>query len=192
MKKTGLIDIWRTLNPDRKRFTWRSEKPCRASRLDYYLISEDILYLNPTSEILNAYKSDHNMIKLSITKSTQQRGKGIRKFNNALLENKDFIDMIKAEILLAEETYALPIYDPTFVALDKGESLELSISSILLLETLLCQMRGQIIKFSKTIKRKETERKLILIIKMILLKKILLETNLCNWRIYVRIKSRAA
>ena len=65
--------------------------------------------------------------------------------------------MIKSEILLAEETYALPIYDPTFVALDKGKSLENSISSTLFLETLLCQMRGQIIKFSKNLKRKETE-----------------------------------
>ena len=113
--------------------------------------------LNPFAEILNAYKSDRYIVKLSIRKSTQKRGKGIWKFNNALLENNDFIDMIKAEIILAEETYVLPIYDPAFVALDKGESLEISITSTLFLETLLCQMRGQIIKFSNNIKRKETE-----------------------------------
>ena len=106
------------------------------------------------SQRLNAYKSDHNIIKLSISKSNQKRGKGLWKFNNALLENNDFIDLIKAEILLAEETYALPIYDPTFVALDKGESLEISISSTLFIETLLCQLRGQIIKFSKNLKKK--------------------------------------
>ena len=64
-------------------------------------------------------------------KSTQKRGKGIWKFNNALLENNEFIDMIKTEILRAEETYALPIYDPAFVALDKGETLEINITSTL-------------------------------------------------------------
>ena len=26
IEKSGLIDIWRTLYPNRKRFTWRSEK----------------------------------------------------------------------------------------------------------------------------------------------------------------------
>ena len=155
IKKSGLIDIWHTLYPNRKRFTWRSEKLCKASRLDYFLISEDILSFNPTTKILNAYKSDHNFIKLSINKSTQQRGKGIWKFNNALLENNEFIDMVKSEILLAQETYALPIYDPKFVALDKGESLEITISSTLFLETLLCQLRGQIIKFSKNQKKKK-------------------------------------
>ena len=46
---------------------------------------------------------------------------------------------------------------PAFVALDKGETLEINITSTLFLETLLCQMREQIIKFSKNIKRRETD-----------------------------------
>ena len=157
INKTGLIDIWRIQHSERKRFTWRSNKPCRASRLDYFLISEDILSLNPQSDILNAYKSDHNMICLNITKSSQKRGKGLWKFNNALLENQDFSDMIRSEIILIQETYALPIYDPNFVALDKGATLEISITSTLFLETLLCQLRGKIIKFSKNLKKKETD-----------------------------------
>ena len=155
--KTGLIDLWRIQNPNRKRFTWRSEKPCKASRLDYFLISEDILSLNPKSDILNSYKSDHNIIKLSISKSVQKRGKGLWKFNNALLENGDFVDMIKSEISLITQVYALPVYSETFVEQDYGENLEISISSTLFLETLLCQLRGQIIKFSKYLKKKETE-----------------------------------
>ena len=97
------------------------------------------------------------MISLTITKSSQKRGKGLWKFNNALLENQDFCDMIRSEILLIQETYALPIYDPNFVAFDKGATLEISITSTLFLETLLCQLRGKIIKFSKNLKKKETE-----------------------------------
>ena len=83
-----MSDIWRMQNPSRKRFTWRTERPCKRSRLDYFLISEDILSLNPASVIHNAYRSDHNIIQLSIQKTTQKRGRGLWKFNDALLENK--------------------------------------------------------------------------------------------------------
>ena len=153
----NLSDIWRMHNPIRKRFTLRADRPCRASRLDYFLISEDILSLNPKSYILNAYKNDHNIIKLSIIKSGQKRGKGLWKFNNALLENLEFVDMIKAEITLINQTYALPVYSEAFVASDNGETIDISISSTLFLETLLCQLRGKIIKFSKKLKKQETE-----------------------------------
>ena len=157
MAKGNLLDIWRIQHENRKRFTWRSDKPCRASRLDYFLISEELLSLNPKSEILNAYKSDHNIIKLSINKSGQKRGKGLWKFNNALLENLKFVDMIKSEISLISNTYSLPIYSEAFVDSDKGQTLQISISSTLFLETLLCQLRGKILKFSKNQKRQETE-----------------------------------
>ena len=67
MNKTGLLDIWRIQNPERKRFRWRLTKPCRTSRLDYFLISEDILSLNPKADILNSYKSMYVCTLLTIT-----------------------------------------------------------------------------------------------------------------------------
>ena len=189
----NLSDIWRMQNPSRKRFTWRTDRPCRASRLDYFLISEEILSLNPKSDISNAYKSDHNIINLSIIKSGQKQGKGLWKFNNALLENLEFVDMIKAEITLINQTYALPVYSEAFVASDNGETIDISISSTLFLETLLCQLRGKIIKFSKKLKKQETEAEDTLVSSIkklqeeldsdndnIIKKKILLETYLCN------------
>ena len=33
-----LIDVWRTLNPDGKRFTWRRTKPEVHCRLDYFKV----------------------------------------------------------------------------------------------------------------------------------------------------------
>ena len=155
INNNNMIDIWRIQNSDRKRFTWRTARPCKCSRLDYFLVSENILSLNPTSEIHNAYRSNHNIIELSILKSTQKRGKGLWKMNNALLENRDFVQMIRDEINLVKATYALPIYSEDFIMTDNGEFLELMISDTLFLETLLCQLRGQIIKFSKNIKREE-------------------------------------
>ena len=125
INNNNMIDIWRIQNPDRKRFTWRTARPCKCSRLDYFLVSENILSLNPTSEIHNAYRSDHNIIELSILKSTQKRGKGLWKMNNALLENRDFVQMIRDEINLVKATYALPIYSEDFIKTDNGEFLEL-------------------------------------------------------------------
>ena len=203
MSKGNLLDIWRIQHENRKRFTWRSDKPCRASRLDYFLISEEILSLNPKSEILNAYRSDHNIIKLSINKSGQKRGKGLWKFNNALLENLEFVDMIKSEISLVSKTYALPVYSEAFVESDNGQTLDISISSTLFLETLLCQLRGKMIKYSKNLKRQETEAEdtLVTSIKELqaeidsdnenIVKKILLEIYLFNLRICERKKSKA-
>ena len=155
LNTNNMIDIWRLQNPDRKRFTWRTDRPCKCSRLDYFVVSESILAMNPKSDILNAYRSDHNIIELSILKSTQTRGKGLWKMNNALLENKNFVKMIRDEINLIKATYALPIYSEEFIMSDNGEFLELTISDTLFLETLLCQLRGQIIKFSKNVKREE-------------------------------------
>ena len=44
-----LIDVWRTLNPDGKRFTWRRTKPEVHCRLDYFMISSSL-----TTAITNA------------------------------------------------------------------------------------------------------------------------------------------
>ena len=150
-----MSDIWRKQNPSRKRFTWRTERPCKRARLDYFLVSEDILSLYPNAEILNAYRSDHDIIKLSIKKTTQKRGRGLWKFNNALLENKQFVKMVRDEIELVKATYAIPIYNNDFIQSDNGNLLEITISDTLFLETLLCQLRGQIIKFSKNLKKEE-------------------------------------
>ena len=65
--------------------------------------------------------------------------------------------MIMEEINLAKATYSLPIYSPDYISTDDGESLELLIPVTLFLETLLCQLRGQIIKFSKSLKKNEAE-----------------------------------
>ena len=72
--------------------------------------------------------------------------------------------MIKSEISLISNTYALPVYSEAFVDHDMGQTLQISISSTLFLETLLCQLRGKIIKFSKKQKRQETEAEETLVI----------------------------
>ena len=114
-------------------------------------------------EILPAYKSDHNPIVLTFIKSRQSRGKGLWKFNNGLLKNQDFIDMIQEELSLIKSIYVLPVYDPEYINNNHGDSLELNISDTLFLDTLLCQLRGAIIDFSKNLfKKRESGGKKII------------------------------
>ena len=81
------IDIWREQNPKSKRYTWGTKKTFKRARLDYFIISQDVLAFTPKSEINNAYKSDHNQITLKLNINKHPRGKGSWKFNNNLLTN---------------------------------------------------------------------------------------------------------
>ena len=82
-----------------------------------------------------------------------KKGRESWKFNNTLLKNKDFIKLVKNEICLIKQTYALPVYNPEAVLTMNELQLELIISDSLFLDTMLCQLRGSIISFSKRIAR---------------------------------------
>ena len=163
IKINDYIDIWRTQHKDSRRFTWGSKKPFKRSRLDYFLISDNIMAFAPKSEICNAYRSDHNIIKLNIKISLNSRGRGYWKFNNKLLQSQEYIEIIKKTINLAKLTYALPEYTEEFVKQDNGLNMEITIPMHLFINTLFCQIRGETIKFSKRQSRilKDEENKLI-------------------------------
>ena len=151
--KNKFIDIWRSQNQDSKRYTWGTKKPFKRARLDYFIISQDILAFAPKAEINNAYRSDHNLITLKLNINSHPRGKGSWKFNNKLLTSIEYINLIKKTINLNKNIYALPIYDVEFINKDNGETLEINIADSLFLNNLLCQIRGETIKFSKNLSR---------------------------------------
>ena len=101
------------------------------------------------STIHASYRSDHHIISLQLKLNNYKKGKGSWKFNNSLLNNNEFINLIKKEISLIKETYALPIYNPEMVSKIKDINLEIMIPDTLFIDTLLCQLRGTIISFSK-------------------------------------------
>ena len=168
IEKNKYIDIWRDQNKDQKRFTWGTKKPFKKSRLDYFIISEDILTFNPKSEINTAYRSDHNTISLKLNVNSHPRGKGSWKLNNNLLTNKDYINLVKDTINLVKHTYALPIYSTDFINKDHGETLEINIDNDLFLNTLLCQ-RGETITFSKRLTRNKNKPEKDLISQILML-----------------------
>ena len=73
METNNIVDAWRTVNPDKRCFTWhRAEK---RSRLDYVLTSEHLLNFIDDVNILPGIQSDHSLLKLSL-KSGNKHEKG--------------------------------------------------------------------------------------------------------------------
>ena len=94
-----LIDIWRALNENTKRFTWRSQtrKGRVSSRLDYWLISSHLCFDIQSTEIEPSIKTDHSLVSLTLVlRESPERGRGTWKFNNSLLTDKDYVDRIIA------------------------------------------------------------------------------------------------
>ena len=61
-----LIDIWRVHHPSDTQYTWNSNTtPIISSRLDYFLISDNLLSYTLSCNIRCSYKSDHSVVELS-------------------------------------------------------------------------------------------------------------------------------
>mgnify|MGYP001556512402 CR=1 FL=1 len=99
-----LCDIWRTINPTLKRFTWRQCKPLIQSRLDYFFISQSLIQIVNACEIKPSIKTDHSLLHLQLTlNSSNKRGPGFWKFNASLLKDEIYIDYIKEIIAQLKE-----------------------------------------------------------------------------------------
>lgn len=82
MEEAELVDIWRQLNPDKKRFTWYRRRPRPVfSRLDYFVISFDLVNATINADIKPGYKSDHSAITLELQLVERPRGNGHWKIN---------------------------------------------------------------------------------------------------------------
>ena len=107
-ENNDLVDIWRILNEDRKRFTWRNfTKNGRvSSRLDLWMVSSHLIFDVEGTEIEPSIKTDHSLINISfyLTK-TPARGRGFWKFNNSLLADKEYVDMIKCFLEKCHEKF---------------------------------------------------------------------------------------
>ena len=63
MKETfELLDPWRTCYSDDRKYTWRQPSPVEQSRIDYFLVSEDMFALMENTKIISGYRTDHSAI----------------------------------------------------------------------------------------------------------------------------------
>ena len=60
-----LLDIWRELYPDMRRYTWRRNTPLQQSRLDFFFFISDLLSTFVTDADIKAeYRTDPTMFTL--------------------------------------------------------------------------------------------------------------------------------
>lgn len=79
----NLLDVFREINPDKLRYTWRKPNPFKQARLDFFLISQSLLSMVEECNILTSYRSDHSPVMLNLKFNEFKHGKGLWKFNNS-------------------------------------------------------------------------------------------------------------
>ena len=147
-----LHDPWRIQNPDEKQYTWLQRNPHKMSRLDFFLVSSDILAITDKSEIKPGYRSDHSIINLTLEISSQTKGKGFWKLNTSLLHDQEYATIIKTVIKDNIIRYAKPNQNL--------ENLDISftISDQLFWETLKMEFRQATIPYAGKKKKNAQER----------------------------------
>jgi len=162
IEEKELVDVWRVLHENEKQYTWHHKNPIKMSRLDFFLASEDIFSLVTDAKILPKYKSDHSPVQIKLQISKHSSGKGNWEFNNSLLSDTTFVKLIKDHITLIKQQYAVSPYNLDFIKICPDKNLQFQISDQLFFETLLVQLRGNIISYSAKKKRvrQYTEHKL--------------------------------
>ena len=141
----NLVDPWRIYNSEAKTFTWHRKNPVKMARLDFYLISEELLSRVDNISIKNGYRTDHSMVLLDIRITDFKKGGGFWKFNTSLLKDQIFVNKVKEIITLTREEYMIEISE-------SDEDFELSIPADLFLETLLMKIREMTIHYSSKLK----------------------------------------
>ena len=81
-------------HPNQKEYTWHQTNPNIRCRLDYFLISKNLIHSAKNSKIYSAIKTDHKIISLKLNLGLTARGPGFWKFNSSFLSDKEYITMI--------------------------------------------------------------------------------------------------
>ena len=151
IENENLVDIWREQHPNLRKYTWRRVKPAKYSRLDFFLISAELVCSIHASDIVWGYRTDHNIIKLTFKNQDRMKRSLFWKFNNSLLEDSAYLELIRREIKCVKDQYRLPVSSAD--AIDDDQHIRFSIDDQLFFETLLCHLRGVTIEYASRIKR---------------------------------------
>ena len=155
----NLVDVWRVYHEDERKYTWCRRNPSPLmSRLDFFLLSDDLLNFIHESEIIPGYRTDHSAITLKLSFSAHSRGKGYWKFNNSLLHDKSCIIMIEEGIKEIKEQYAASPYNKDFVKDCPPDELQLQINDELFFEMILLHLRGKLISYASYKKKISAEK----------------------------------
>ena len=98
LEDIDLTDVWRTLNPSVKDFTFYSNPHNSYSRIDYFTIPPQIMGQVITCSIGSIHMSDHAPVFLEIIINEATPGTQRWRFPSYLLSDKDFKKRMETEI----------------------------------------------------------------------------------------------
>jgi exonuclease III len=152
-----LTDIWRDLNLDLRRFTWRRNNPIQQSRLDFFLISDLITAEVLDADILPGYRTDHSLVLLSLGKVQDRKRFSLWKFNASLLKDKEYLEEVNEVIDSVKIEYSASPYNFDTIKDILNSELQFIISDQLFLDTLLMKIRDKTISYATAKKKKNSE-----------------------------------
>ena len=157
----SLVDIWGELNGQCRRFTWRRSQPVlQQSRLDFFLINENLVADVISADIESGYRTDHSAVTLTFRFTERARGRTFWKFNSSLLKDKEYVRRMKETIKKTKQTYAK---NADSVDIIHDDNLEFQIDDQLLFEVMLMDIRSATISYATFKKRNEQNREELLI-----------------------------
>ena len=93
-----LHDIWRLKNPNKLEYTWSRNNPLKCGRLDMFFVNSQITSSVQDVQIKPGYRTDHCLIEMRIYLTEIERGPGTWKFNESVLQDAEYVDIIKKTI----------------------------------------------------------------------------------------------
>ena len=158
MDELDLCDPWRVHFPGISRYTWRRQNPVKQARLDFFLISSEILNMIDFVDIQPGYRTDHSCVVLFLRLDNIKHGKGTWKFNNSLLTDDIYIATIRKSINDVKLLYAATPYNHENIRSIPNDSFHVLIDDQLFFEMILLEIRGETIKFSSRRKKESNEK----------------------------------
>ncbi len=98
LEEADLVDIWRHQFPTTRKYTWQRRRLKQFSRIDYFLVSFNLVNKTVKTDIIPGYRSDHSAIILNLDTDEQPRGPGFWRLNCSFLKDKTFVDTINHTI----------------------------------------------------------------------------------------------
>ena len=136
------MDVWRTLHPYRKEFTFYSGRHLVYNRLDYFFMFKNDVSLVQNSTIRSIDIADHAAISLTVKLKSAKRT-SIWRLNNSLLQDKKFVDRMQNTIT-------------EYIKINDTEEID----PIILWEGAKAVIRGHIIAYASAKKRtREAQQK---------------------------------
>ena len=106
MKELNLVEVYRRLHPNSKTYTYETKNKKLKSRKDFFIITKQLINQVKRIETRPSIAPDHKAVFLSIEiDQAPARGPRNWKFNNTLLKDNEYINLIKSNYPSFQEKY---------------------------------------------------------------------------------------